>query len=124
MYSGRCHCGAITFETTELPQWLTECNCSICHRLGSLWAHVQIETVTFNDNQKPDAALTSIRYVQGDKSLAVHSCKNCGCTTHWENLHPDKSSVMALNFRMCERADIKDIRIRKFDGADTWSYID
>ncbi|EPJ46270.1 MAG: hypothetical protein OFPI_34150 [Osedax symbiont Rs2] len=85
---------------------------------------MQIDSVSFNDAQKPETVLTSIRYLQGDKSLAVHSCKNCGCTTHWESLHPDKSSVMALNFRMCEREDTREMRIRKFDGADTWSYID
>lgn len=51
------------------------------------------------------------------------SC-HCGCTTHWENLKPDEYSDMAVNLRMCAPEDISKYRIRKFDGADTWDFLD
>jgi hypothetical protein len=63
-------------------------------------------------------------YVQGDRTLAVHSCKICGCTTHWVRLDPEPCSKMAVNFRLCDPAQIAAIRIRHLDGADTWKYLD
>jgi hypothetical protein len=47
-----------------------------------------------------------------------------GCTPYWENLNPGENSRMAVNFRMCDPADIDDIKLRHFDGADTWQFLD
>jgi hypothetical protein len=66
----------------------------------------------------------TIAYIHGDKTLAMHSCKICGCTTHWMGLDSDESSRMAVNFRMCEPDEISNIGIRNFDGADTWEFLD
>ena len=62
-------------------------------------------------------------YAQGDKTLAIHTCARCGCTTHYESLLTD-GEIMAVNFRMCEPEVIAKFRIRKFDGADTWKFLD
>jgi hypothetical protein len=70
------------------------------------------------------AADATIAYVHGDKTLAMHSCKICGGTTHWMGLDGNKNSKMAVNFRMCEPDDYEGIRIRRFDGADTWEFLD
>ena len=43
MIRGSCHCDAVTFELLQRPKWLTDCNCSICRRIGALWAHADIE---------------------------------------------------------------------------------
>jgi len=118
VYQGQCHCGTVRFTTTEKPQKLVDCNCSICRRVAALWAHVTIDSVTID---APSGAC--IPYVQGDKTLAVNSCRQCGCTTHWENLRKD-GEVMAVNFRMCEPETIAEFQIRKFDGADTWKFLD
>lgn len=65
----------------------------------------------------------TISYVHGDKTLAMHSCKSCGGTTHWIGLDGDESAKMAVNFRMCDPDVYADIRIRLFDGADTWEFL-
>ncbi len=119
MYKGTCHCGKVKIETTAEPKWLVDCNCSICRRLGAWWAHLEIDSVNI---ECEEGATRS--YVQGDKTLATHSCATCGCTTHWENLQPEEHSQMALNFRLCEPASIQHLRMRKFDGADTWEFLD
>jgi hypothetical protein len=119
MLRGSCHCGAVSFRLNTAPEWLTECNCSICRRIGGLWAHAEIEQIVIEGGR--DATLA---YSWGDRNLAFHTCRTCGCTTHWENLHPEKSSRMAVNGRMAAPADIAGIRIRRFDGADTWTYLD
>ena len=70
------------------------------------------------------AANATLAYVWGDKSIAFRTCRNCGCTTHWERLDPEPNSRMAVNCRMADPGQIAGLRIRHFDGADTWSYLD
>ena len=119
MIQGHCHCGAVSFEITETPQWLTRCNCSICRRLGALWAHLDIDKVEIIRRGAGTRA-----YSYGDKGLAFHSCQTCGCTTHWENLKPEEYSHMAVNFTMCDPDVVASFRVRNFDGADSWAYLD
>lgn len=117
MISGSCHCGAVTFEICETPEFLVACNCSICRRLATLWVHSPPnETVTLN---APDGATEP--YAWGDKSLAFHRCNTCGCTTHWQSLEGNR---FAVNCRLADPADIKDICVRHFDGADSWEWLD
>lgn len=118
MHSGSCHCGAVTFDLSQSPEKLVDCNCSICRRIGALWGHVPISAVTIN--KKPDRV---IEYVQGDKMLAMVSCQTCGCTTHWESRTED-GQHMAVNFRMCDPSEVGKFEIKKLDGADTWEFLD
>jgi hypothetical protein len=117
---GSCHCGAVTFEYPGVPEKLTSCNCSLCRRIGGLWAY----------GAKAEIKLTApaeavIKYVWGDKTLATVSCKTCGCTTHWEALdHTPDAHRMAVNMSMADPKDIEGVRIRRFDGADTWQFLD
>ena len=39
MLFATCHCGAVGVEIPGPPQAVTNCNCSICRRLGALWAY-------------------------------------------------------------------------------------
>ncbi|MCG6964260.1 MAG: GFA family protein [Acidobacteria bacterium] len=119
MINGSCHCGAVTFSLDVEPAWLTECNCSICRRIGGLWAYGTAAEIHVT---RPDDG--TIAYVWGDKSLAFHACKVCGCTTHWESLDRSPNARMAVNLRMANPADIAHIPVRCFDGAETWTYLD
>jgi len=119
MIEGSCHCGAVRFTYPRQPDWLTDCNCSVCRRYSTLWAYARVSEITLSS-----AADATLAYIHGDKTLAMHSCKTCGCTTHWIALDQDSSSRMAVNFRMCDPAAYRDIRVRKFDGADTWEFLD
>ena len=115
---GRCHCGSVTLSLTEEPKWLVDCNCSICSRLSPLWGHVEIASVTI------EAATPTRAYVHGDRCIAFHSCAVCACTTHWEELHPEESSRMGVNFRMCPGDVIARFRIRCKDMASTGRFLD
>ena len=61
-------------------------------------------------------------YIQGDRTLAVHHCATCGCITHWASL--TGADRMAVNARLMEERDIEGVRVRRFDGAETWTYLD
>ena len=119
MIEGSCHCGNVTFSVAEEPRWLTSCNCSICRRIAALWAYFERHQVTIN--AADDA---TIDYVQGDKTLAMHTCRRCGCTTHWTSVDVDKHARMGVNFRMCPDADVARFRVRHLDGAHSWQFLD
>ncbi len=120
MIAGSCHCGAVAWVFDGDSSRLTNCNCSICRRIGGLWAYGTLANVTVTAD--PDATIV---YVQGDKMLAVHTCRTCGCTTHWLSLAPENGDWrIAVNMRMADPADYAAIRVRHFDGADSWTYLD
>lgn len=117
-----CHCGTVSTTLASRPDKLTECNCSACWKFGALWAHAPIKDVTIDAPK--GATLVYIRN-DGDGDIGFHSCKICGCTTHWENLKPEgEVPHMAINARLANRSEIEGIRIRHFDGADTWKFLD
>jgi hypothetical protein len=118
MISASCHCGAVRMEIAEPPGHVTDCNCSICRRLGTLWAYYRPDQVRFIGAR--DATFS---YVHGDKSLEFHHCRTCGCTTHWESVDKAYADRMAVNARLFDPADLQGVRVRKFDGADTWTYL-
>ena len=108
-----CHCGAIVIEIPDVPDKVVECNCSICRRLGALWVYRPPEEVALLHNGG-----ATCTYVWGERRIEFHTCRICGCTTHWENLQPQDDSVMAVNVRLVDPVQTSDLRIRRFDGAD------
>jgi hypothetical protein len=51
MIKGKCHCGQVTYEFTEKPEYAIRCNCSICRRLGTLWIYADASTITLNGDE-------------------------------------------------------------------------
>ena len=119
MFLASCHCGAIKLEFDEKPQTLTECTCSICHRLGAQWAYYTRKQVRIKDSP-----VLRVAYLWGDECIEFYHCKNCGCTTHYESVEKNDDSRVALNTRMLRREDTAGIPVRVFDGADTWKFLD
>ena len=91
----------------------------MCRRLGALWAYYEIDQVRVHGHPKHTA-----EYVWGDKPLRTVRCRNCGCVTHWEPLTPEHGKQMAVNIRNFDPQDMGPVRIRLFDGANTWRYIE
>ena len=116
MIEATCHCGAVKLELETAPTQLTSCNCSICRRLGTLWTYSPPALVRVTG--------TTDTYRWGDKTLDLHRCAVCGCTTHWTPLESAPPDRMGINARLLDPAVIKDVRIRRFDGADTWKFLD
>jgi hypothetical protein len=117
--SGTCHCGAVTIEIAALPEWLTECNCSICSRYGALWAHGTPRTVRLA------CAPGALRpYLWGEQSIEFYHCATCGCVTHYESVEKNEDSRVSVNARMLPREAVAGLRIRRFDGAKSWEFMD
>ena len=115
MLSATCHCGTIKIEIPQRPDEITNCNCSICRRLGTLWAYYKVGTVkVIGHPEQTD------EYIQGDKTLRLLRCRNCGCVTHWEPLDAERHGKVGVNIRNFDPEVIGDVRVRLLDGADTW----
>ena len=119
MFSVECHCGNLKLVTHELPSSMTSCNCSICDRLGALWAYYDLDNVELvsGDQRKNE-------YSWGEKTITYHRCGECGCTTHYTSTESDGSELIAINCRMAPLSKIGNIPVRAFDGLDTWKYLD
>ena len=106
-YTGSCHCGAVTFEVDGTIDQLLSCNCSICHRKGSLLWFV------------PRTALR----VKGEEHLATYTfnkhfihhrfCKTCG-------MHPfgeaKDGTGAGINARCLDIDDLSVFPTVHFDG--------
>ncbi|MEW6706784.1 MAG: GFA family protein [Pseudomonadota bacterium] len=119
MISSTCHCGAVRIEIPQRPDKATNCNCSLCRRVGALWAYYPVGSVRFGGHPEHTEW-----YIWGDKTLRTVRCRHCGIVTHWEPLQPEADSHMGVNIRNFDPEQIGDVRIRRFDGADSWTYLD
>ena len=97
MLTAACHCGAVRLEVARRPRQLTDCNCSICRRYGSLWAYYTRKTARL---QSPEDTVS--RYVWGDGKIEFCFCKTCGCITHHERVEKTSDSMIGVNARMME----------------------
>jgi len=114
---GSCHCGAVTIELSRAPSELTSCNCSICRRLGTLWAYYAPADVRI--------AGATAAYCWGDKTIDFHRCTTCGCTTHWAPRPGRDGGRMGINARLLAPEVFGAARVRRLDGAsDDWKYLD
>lgn len=112
--TGSCHCGAVRFEISR-PDWLVSCNCSICRRHAALWAHCPPNAGRLLQGEGATAA-----YLWGDRTIAFHFCTTCGVTTHYAGVD---GARVSFNVRLADDPGaVADIRVRTFDGADSWVF--
>lgn len=113
MIKAQCHCGNIELSAQYLPESLTECNCSICRRLATKWIYYKTEEVQVSEKMQP-----SKKYVWGDKCITFHHCPVCGCATHYSSIPGTDFDRIAINANMLEPKAIKNLKTRRFNGAD------
>jgi hypothetical protein len=116
---GSCHCGAVRLTLPSLPDKATRCNCSLCRRVGGVWAYYEFGTVLIDGHPEH-----TVEYVQGDRTLRTMRCKTCGIVTHWEPLPPKPGARQGVNLNNFEPKLLESVHIRHFDGADTWAFLD
>lgn len=119
MLTATCHCGAVRVEVPRKPRRLTLCNCSICRRYGTLWAYYKTDAVRVVAKRGATES-----YVWGDKTLRFLRCATCGCVLCWQGIAKPASGRTGVNARNFDPAVIAGLRIRHFDGAKTWRYLD
>tara|TARA_B100001765_G_scaffold187912_1_gene133462 strand:- start:314 stop:757 length:444 start_codon:yes stop_codon:yes gene_type:complete len=78
-YSGRCHCGMVTYKINGEPTWKVNCNCNWCQKTsGSAFRSFLIfkeEDITFDGE-----SLTSYEDTKTEhgRTMISQFCSNCG----------------------------------------------
>ena len=116
---GSCHCGAVRLVLPAAPETATECNCSICRRLGALWSFYPVGSVQIHGHPE-----NTQDYLWGARTLRTMRCARCGVATHWEPLDPHADPRIGVNLRNFDPQLVARVRVRHFDGADSWTYCD
>jgi hypothetical protein len=116
---GTCHCGAVRITLPFAPEKATRCNCSLCRRVGGLWAYYEVGSVVVEGHPEHTEA-----YVWGDKTLRTIRCRTCGIVTHWEPTDPQQVTRQGVNINNFGPALVRTVVVRHFDGADTWTFLD
>lgn len=112
-----CHCGTVAIAIPRAPARVTNCDCSICRRYGTLWGYFDPAEVRI------DAAPgETAEYLWGEKTLAFVRCARCGCVTHWRPLG-EPLDRMGVNIRNFEPDQIGPVTIRLLDGAVTETFV-
>jgi hypothetical protein len=66
----------------------------------------------------------SAAYSWNDRTIDFHHCRTCGCLTHYSSTPASDRDRLAVNARMMTLSELDGVKVRKFDGADTWRFID
>jgi hypothetical protein len=119
MNEGSCPCGNERLALPSPPEVATSCNCSICRRLGGLWVYYEFGSVRIEGHPQQTQD-----YIHGDRTLRTVRCATCGCTTHWEPLDPKPGAKHGVNLRNFAPEVVDSVRVRRFDGADSWTFLD
>lgn len=111
-HTGGCHCGRVRFQVIA-PAHLdvSECNCSICNKVGFLHLIVPAERFKLLSGGE---ALTTYTFNTG---VAKHLfCSICGVKSFYvPRSHPDGISV---NARCIDEGSVESMSVRPFDGRD------
>src|SRR5215468_9361781 len=75
---GTCLCNAVQLGVARLPRQVTQCNCSVCRRYGTLWAYYRRSAVSIT---APRGALED--YSRRASGLKFVRCRSCGCVIRW-----------------------------------------
>lgn len=127
--SATCHCGAVHVQVAHAPDFIFECNCSLCDSHGAWWGYYDPSEVAVTGETRG--------YGRADRdtpAVEVHFCPRCGCTTHFalSAAWLEKSGVandrMGVNMRLFDRAALTGVKLhypdgRAWDGTGEWGYV-
>jgi hypothetical protein len=110
-YSGSCHCGAVAFTVELDPSASIKCNCSICSKLGGVWAFAPKSKFKLTSGEAKQG-----NYQFGQKHLHHRFCTVCGVESYAEGIAPDGTATVGINLRSIEAIDVDKLSPRPFDG--------
>lgn len=110
-YVGSCHCGAVAFDVDLDVSGALKCNCSICSRLGAVWAFAPRANFKLKSGADKQGD-----YQFGKKSLHHRFCTQCGIETYAEGAMPDGTPTVGINLRSIEGLDVETLNPKPWDG--------
>lgn len=111
-HHGGCHCGAVRYRVDiDLSKPVTQCNCSICRRTGTLLSFVPADSFVL---EKGEDNLTDYQF---NKKVIHHLfCRTCGVRSFARGMGPT-GPMVAINTRCLDDVDATTLPAFHFDGA-------
>jgi hypothetical protein len=113
-----CHCGRVVVRTEKRPDFIHDCNCTLCQKTGAIWGYFQPSEVTVEG--------TTVGYSRDDKpepGVSIRFCSWCGTTTHFElteaTIAKFGNTMLGVNMRLADESDLEGVELRYPDGR-TW----
>ncbi len=106
-----CHCGNVEIQLSRQPVEVFECSCSICSKLGVLWAYYSLDEVTLSTGRTKT-------YIWNNRRIEFHSCPACGCTTHWRPTDPHERRKMGVNARLIDGLNRSNVELHHVDAGE------
>lgn len=82
-HAGGCLCGALRYEVTDAPSWVTICHCHFCQRATGAQGMVEpiFDLEAFRITTGAPKRYAHVSGGSG-KAVHVHFCADCGTKTH------------------------------------------
>jgi len=112
---GTCLCEAVQLGAARLPRQVTQCNCSVCRRYGTLWAYYRRSAVSII---APRGTLED--YSERTGGLKFVRCRSCGCVICWDRRGKGRDRRMGINMRLFDHAQMAAVPVKVLDGDKTW----
>jgi hypothetical protein len=110
-----CLCGRVRVTTSKSPDYVNECNCTLCAKAGARWAYFDPAEVSVEGETGAHR-----REDKADPFAEVHFCMRCGSTTHFV-LTPSAvakfgNTLMGVNARLADDSELVGVELRYPDG--------
>jgi hypothetical protein len=122
-----CLCGQLRVEAAKRPDFVHECNCTLCSKSGAQWGYFHPDEVS--------VAGEAQGYSRADKdapNAEIRFCATCGSTTHFVLTEGAVArfgnTMMGVNMRLAEAGDLAGIELRfpdgrAWDGVSAFGYV-
>lgn len=116
--TGKCLCGAVSVTIDAKPDFINDCNCSLCRKVGGAWGYFPSASV-----QTSGKTFSASRPGKKHPSVEIHSCETCATTTHWyltKSYKDQNPSVdqMGVNMRLFDPDELQGVEVRFPNGKD------
>lgn len=118
---GHCHCRRVAIALPRRPDYLNDCDCSLCASHGAIWGYFTPAEVVLTGE-----TTTYVRADMTEPAVRLHFCGFCGSTTHWSatpafaRRRPGLPPRMGVNMRLFAQGAVAGLELRFPDGRN-WS---
>ncbi len=114
-----CLCGQVHVTVERQPDYINECNCTLCGKAGARWGYFPPSEVSLDGSTRGYR-----RADKEDPNAEVHFCPECGSTTHFvlteRAVSKFGNTLMGVNMRLADGRDLSGVEVRYPDGR-AWS---
>jgi hypothetical protein len=116
--TANCLCGAVSVTIEAKPEFIHDCNCSLCRKAGAAWGYFNSTSATITGE-----TASFIRRDKKTPGAEVHSCKICAATTHFVltksfREQNESADLVGVNMRLFDPEELKGVEVRFPNGRD------